>query len=229
MELANRSWLPLLQPAPLHGNKLANLYDRSAPTWAASLERLGYQRAYAELLQRLHKEGMLSHLQNGSPVLDNGIGTAALSLSLTQTIDIKLQLYGVDLSLQMLNEARAVLDNVGITPQLYHADAQNLRFADQSFDLVMSAHMLEHLEDPRAGVQEMMRVLRPGSPLLLFVTRPGLCNTYISFRWRYQTIDASQLMGWLYEAGARDVQLHQLTGRKTIARWLGIAITGYKL
>jgi SAM-dependent methyltransferase len=41
-------------------------------------------------------------------------------------------------------------------------DAACLSFADQSFDLVISQDVLEHMEDPWAGFAEIQRVLRPG-------------------------------------------------------------------
>lgn len=41
-------------------------------------------------------------------------------------------------------------------------DAQLLPFADASFDSVVSSHMVEHLRDPIAALQEMARVLCTG-------------------------------------------------------------------
>jgi SAM-dependent methyltransferase len=41
-------------------------------------------------------------------------------------------------------------------------DAARLAFADDSFDLVISQDVLEHMEDPWKGFAEIQRVLRPG-------------------------------------------------------------------
>lgn len=57
---------------------------------------------------------------------------------------------------------------------LAQADAQNLPFAANSFDVVISCETIEHLRDPRAAVREMARVARPGG--LLYLTTPNYLN-----------------------------------------------------
>jgi SAM-dependent methyltransferase len=41
-------------------------------------------------------------------------------------------------------------------------DLQQLTFADESFDLVVSSHVMEHVPDPWKALSEIRRVLRPG-------------------------------------------------------------------
>jgi len=57
---------------------------------------------------------------------------------------------------------------------LAQADAQNLPFAANSFDVVISCETIEHLLDPGAAVREMARVTRPGG--LLYLTTPNYLN-----------------------------------------------------
>src|SRR5258707_81758 len=45
----------------------------------------------------------------------------------------------------------SALDAAAVPADLRCADVGDLPFADQTFDLVVSAYMLEHLVDPRAG------------------------------------------------------------------------------
>src|SRR5262245_53539410 len=45
---------------------------------------------------------------------------------------------------------------------LVQADAQALPFADQSFDYIIAAQVLEHVEDPEQMLRELMRVGRRG-------------------------------------------------------------------
>ncbi|MFL6262892.1 MAG: methyltransferase domain-containing protein [Thermoanaerobaculia bacterium] len=46
-------------------------------------------------------------------------------------------------------------------------DAYTLPYADESVDAIHCEAVLEHLEDPARALQEMYRVLRPGSPIYL--------------------------------------------------------------
>ena len=45
---------------------------------------------------------------------------------------------------------------------IVEADAQDLPFKDSSFDYVLCAHVLEHVEDPGRMLRELMRVARRG-------------------------------------------------------------------
>jgi ubiquinone/menaquinone biosynthesis C-methylase UbiE len=71
-------------------------------------------------------------------------------------------------------------------PALVQGDAQNLPFADASFDVVVSCETIEHVPDPWAALREMHRVARLGGRL--FLTTPnysnfmGLYDLYAHFR-----------------------------------------------
>jgi SAM-dependent methyltransferase len=51
-----------------------------------------------------------------------------------------------------------------------HEDAENLSFANECFDIVVSNDVLEHVVDPNRALKEIFRVLRPGG--MLFLTVP---------------------------------------------------------
>lgn len=55
-------------------------------------------------------------------------------------------------------------------------------FADESLDFVVANHMLEHIEDPVAALQRLIRVLRPGG--ILFLTLPDARHTFDALRAR---------------------------------------------
>ena len=46
------------------------------------------------------------------------------------------------------------------TPNVPHQDLTNLTFADNSFDLVISEHVMEHDNDPKKSFEEIYRVLK---------------------------------------------------------------------
>ena len=62
----------------------------------------------------------------------------------------------------MIDAAREVL---GERAEYLVADAQDLPFADESFDVVLASHMLYHVPDRPKGLAEIRRVLVPGGAL----------------------------------------------------------------
>ena len=59
-------------------------------------------------------------------------------------------------------------DHQGSAPaRLFLMDARDLRFPDDSFDMVFSFHALEHISEPQRALSEMARVLRHGGDYLI--------------------------------------------------------------
>ncbi len=52
---------------------------------------------------------------------------------------------------------------------LRHENAEQLSFEDGSFDFVLSAEVLEHVNSPQRAIAEIYRVLRPGGELFLSI------------------------------------------------------------
>ncbi len=69
---------------------------------------------------------------------------------------------GVDLTDAAVSLARKCFEVYGLSGEFRTADAENLDFADESFDLVYSHGVLHHTPDTARAVREVHRVLRPG-------------------------------------------------------------------
>jgi ubiquinone/menaquinone biosynthesis C-methylase UbiE len=78
-----------------------------------------------------------------------------------------VRLTAVDLSPQMLAQARSRAAEVGLDARLLEGNAHALPFPDESFDSVVCTLSLCAIPDDRAAIGEMWRVLRPGGDLLL--------------------------------------------------------------
>jgi SAM-dependent methyltransferase len=74
------------------------------------------------------------------------------------------QMHGVDLSPIALDLSRQRGHE-----RVMFASANELPFADESFDLVTALDVVEHLDDDLGGLREIHRVLRPGAPAIIFV------------------------------------------------------------
>jgi ubiquinone/menaquinone biosynthesis C-methylase UbiE len=83
---------------------------------------------------------------------------------------------GVEPSMDGVNAARAKGLNVIQSP------AEKLPFADQTFDMVHSNHVFEHLADPLAAAREAYRVLKPGG--VAFIEVPNQFDNIQFFRYR---------------------------------------------
>jgi demethylmenaquinone methyltransferase/2-methoxy-6-polyprenyl-1,4-benzoquinol methylase len=99
--------------------------------------------------------------QPGDRVLDVATGTGMVAAELLARADCSV--VGVDQSLDMLEAARARFAAApGARIELIEGEAEALPFADGSFDALSFTYLLRYVEDPRATMLELARVVRPG-------------------------------------------------------------------
>ena len=108
---------------------------------------------------RTQYEALIQLIPAGASVLDAGCGEGVLSLLLAER---GVASTGMDLSVPNIQAARteAARRGVGHLATFMQGDAESLPFADKSFDVVVSSHVLEHLPDFDKGAQELARVAR---------------------------------------------------------------------
>lgn len=71
-----------------------------------------------------------------------------------------------------------------LSPNLINAASEHLPFFTASFDVILSHEVLEHVSDDRLSVAEMVRVLRPGGVIVLFVPNQGYPFETHGIYWR---------------------------------------------
>jgi SAM-dependent methyltransferase len=82
---------------------------------------------------------------------------------------------GVDFSANQLAAAKPHIEELGVRFPLVRGNAEELPFADASFDLVFCDHGAVGFTDPAITIPEVARVLRPGGRFV--------CNTATPFIW----------------------------------------------
>ena len=99
-------------------------------------------------------------------VLEVACGTGRVTRHIRKTLPADIKLTVTDISNDMLNVAKRGLgkENIGFQAE----DAQNLSFADNSFDLVICQFGMMFLPDKKKGFQEIYRVLKPGGKFMFF-------------------------------------------------------------
>src|SRR5207249_325365 len=116
-------------------------------------------------LHRLWKRKVarLANARLGDRVLDVCCGTGDLA---ARFADAGAYVVALDFSVQMLE--RAVKRHAS-SRQIYfvRADAQQLPFRDETFDVVTIGYGLRNLAEWETGVKEMIRVLKPGGRLVV--------------------------------------------------------------
>lgn len=95
--------------------------------------------------------------RDGERLLDVATGTGLVARALRERADCSV--VGIDLSPGMLAAARDGAQG-GLLYVL--ADARRLPFPDGAFDALTVTYLLRYVEDPRAAVAELARVVRPG-------------------------------------------------------------------
>lgn len=96
----------------------------------------------------------------GKEVLEIGVGMGADHLEWAKAAPKRL--IGVDLTPRAVDYTRRRLSVFGFQSKVFVADAEQLPFADESFDLVYAYGCLHHSPDTARAVSEVHRVLRKG-------------------------------------------------------------------
>ena len=108
-----------------------------------------------------------SGVQQAENILDVGCGIGGSSLYLAKKFNA--QVTGITLSPVQASRAaeRATESLLNTQASFQVADAQNMPFADNSFDLVWSLESGEHMPDKTKFMQECYRVLKPGGKFIM--------------------------------------------------------------
>lgn len=125
--------------------------------------------------------------KTGETVLETGCGTGHCLVELTRGIGEQGKVVGVDISENMLAEARK------LSPQnmeLHQCDAAKLAFADATFDGIFTSFTLELFDTPELpGVlAEWRRVLKPGGRLVVVAISKEEPQNFLvkAFEWTHR-------------------------------------------
>ena len=218
------SWEILISRRPLSRTDLANRYDAVSGKWARTVRRFRLNAAYCEPLLASQVVMDLMQVEPQARILDCGVGNGSLSIALDSLIKGPVDFHAIDTSAEMLVQAKSVMQHAGLDPHFQQADVMSLPYEDQSFDVVMAAHVLEHLPDPQRALAEVVRVLKPGGMVFLCVTRPSLFGALIQLKWRTWAVTEKQGVAWLRECrlaevGCQPVHLGACAGVASTVFW----------
>ncbi len=132
-----------------------NVYDKLAKVY----DLIFGPTLHPGRLQAIERMG----IKAGERVLEVGVGTG-INLSLYPR---EAAVTGIDFSSSMLEKARERAAKPDAAPvRLLQMDAADLKFADDSFDIVYAPYLISVVPDPVQVAQEMRRVCRPGGRII---------------------------------------------------------------
>jgi len=102
-------------------------------------------------------------IRTGERVLEVGVGTGINAALYPRDCTVT----GIDFSAKMLKKATKRIAHKGISNvRLIEMDAADLKFADDTFDIVYAPYVISVVPDPVAVAREMHRVCRPGGRIV---------------------------------------------------------------
>ena len=135
---------------------VAKVYEKLASTYDFTFG----PTLHTGRLQAIQRMG----IKPGDRVLEVGVGTGINASLYPRDCSV----IGIDLSDSMLEKARERIARKGVTNlRLLEMDAADIKFADNSFDIVYAPYLISVVPNPVAVVREMCRVCRPGGRIIV--------------------------------------------------------------
>jgi len=174
---------------------MSPVYDRMEPLFARAFG--GKDEARGQVLEPLE-------FVEGAKVLDVGCGTATMFEHCPVPLD-RMRVHGIDLSWGQVVRARRKADRRGWSVVLSQASAEQLPFADGTFDVVYHMGGINFFSSPSRAVEEMVRVARPGATLSIVDEAPRVVGpTRVFSRIGMERVDRAVLrMMWAGREGER--------------------------
>ena len=206
------------------------IYTPYSPWYTSSYFYLGYYLKPEEVdtpafvKQRLEEiTAEFAPYRRTNKLLDIGCGAGGL-LEAARTQGWRAQ--GLDVSSHAAQHVR----ELGF--EVFEGELHEARLPAGEFDVVTAAELLEHIFEPRALLQEVARILRPGG--LFWTTTPharGISARMLGLKWRciwppehLQLFSIRGLKALLREAGFRDIHV-DTTGGNPVEIWHALGRT----
>jgi ubiquinone/menaquinone biosynthesis C-methylase UbiE len=128
--------------------------DRKFLKWIPFMQSSGYPF----LTRYVDMKGL-----KGKKVLDIACGTGVLT---EQFVRMGADVTAIDLTPKAVELTKKRLALYGLTAEVLEADAQQMPFADNTFDYVCAWGCLMHMPNTEKAISEIHRVLKPGGKSL---------------------------------------------------------------
>jgi len=111
-----------------------------------------------------------SLVKAGDTVLDCATGTGDLAIEFKKAVGPRGFVLGTDFCAEMLERAPAKAKARGLNIDFQLADAMNLPFEDNRFDIASIAYGIRNVADPQLAISQMARVVKSGGRVMILET-----------------------------------------------------------
>lgn len=141
--------------------------------WNDKQPNLWYGKDYGEIEHKKYNEyypylPLVCEFDNykGKNVLEIGVG---MGIDLKQYAQNGAICYGTDLTEGSINKTKHLFETYNLKANLQVMDAENLKFEDNTFDMVCSYGVLHHTPDTQKAIDEIHRVLKPNGKVIIIL------------------------------------------------------------
>lgn len=136
------------------------------------------------------------NMQTGKKVLEVGVGLGADHQMFAQS---GAELYGCDLTERAIERTAKRFELLNLKSNLQVADAENLPFNDQSFDLVYSWGVIHHSPNTKKAAEEIHRVLKSGGQARVMIYyKKSLIGYMLWFRYAFMRLRPFTSLDYIY-------------------------------
>ena len=133
----------------------------------AGYKKKNFIEAKYDFIDRMAEFGQIGD-EKPATVLDVGCGIGGTSRYLAKKFGVGTEVTGITLSSEQQKRATALAQERGITNANFQVmDALEMKFPDNSFDVVWACESGEHMPDKKRYIEEMTRVLKPGGKIVI--------------------------------------------------------------
>lgn len=121
----------------------------------------------------------------GKRCLEVGCGRGSLSAYFS---DAGYKCTLLDISPTVIEIAKRIFKKNNLEAEFVVGDANNLPFKDNSFDIIFSIGLLEHIEDIKSSIKEQVRVLDKGGIFIAYIVPENHNNIQKEYQWINQVL-----------------------------------------
>jgi len=156
-------------------SKVTKCFDNIAQEYNDQYYGKGDIRAIHSFLIRKQRvlEIYNKEIKKKAKILDIGCGPGII---IEELLSKNAEIYGIDISKEMINLAKKKFPNVNFSV----GDAENIKFPNNTFDVVISMGLIEYLKNDIKAITESIRVLKKDGILILTVPNQKSIHRIIS-------------------------------------------------